>query len=202
MEGHFNYLALGDSYTIGEGVDPQDRWPVKLSEFITTYGLKVHTTKIIAKTGWTTAELIKGIFEDEINNRFDLVSLLIGVNNQYRGLDKEDFRIEFNELLDIGIGFAGGINTRMFVVSIPDWGVNPFARDKDRSSITREVDAFNRVAREESQKKGVLYIDITSISRLAANDSLYTANDGLHPSARMYAMWVDKISVQVLRLLP
>lgn len=186
-----NYLALGDSYTIGESVPEAERWPVQLVARLRQQGFNVAAPTIIARTGWTTAELTAGIAQANPQGPFDLVSLLIGVNNQYRGYDQEEYRQEFAALLEQAIGFAGGDAGRVFVLSIPDWGVTPFAAGRNVAQITAEIDAFNSINQAESARLGVAYVDITPISREAVNDGSLIANDGLHPSGKMYAEWVE-----------
>lgn len=197
----FRILALGDSYTIGEAVLPDDRWPVQLAERLKNAGLPVNDPEIIAQTGWTTGELAAGIKTAEPKGPFDLVTLLIGVNNQYRGRDPANFRSEFRELLYRAIGYAAGDPGRVIVVSIPDWGVTPFAADRDRQKIANDIDLYNSIKMEESGRAGIMYIDITSDSRAAADDTTLIAGDGLHPSASMYRMWVDRIYPAAYQIL-
>ena len=195
------YLALGDSYTIGEYVAEEERWPVLLTESLRKSGLSVGPVQIIAKTGWTTDELADAIDSSTVTPPYSLVSLLIGVNNQYRGREADSFRKEFRDLLDRAIKFAGNNPGRVFVVSIPDWGVSPFADGRDREKISLEIDEFNRVKEEEALKKGVLFINITDISRSSDEGIELFASDGLHPSAEQYKLWVERISQQVKKLL-
>jgi lysophospholipase L1-like esterase len=195
------YLALGDSYTIGESVPEEGRWSVQLAELLKESGLSVQPVEIIAKTGWTTDELAEAIDTSNVTPTYSLVSLLIGVNNQYRGRPVDNFRKEFRELLDTAIRFAGNDPARVFVVSIPDWGVSPFASGRDRDKIASEIDEYNRVKEEESLKKGILFINITDISRNTETGAELFASDGLHPSAEQYKLWVDRISPQVQDLL-
>ena len=197
----FTYLALGDSYTIGESVGYPDRWPIQLRSFLTSQQIDIAEPRIIAKTGWTTGELKTGISAADPDPQYDLVSLLIGVNNQYRGGTAEQFRPEFVDLLQKSIGFAGGNPTRVFVVSIPDWGLTPFAKNRDKAKIAREIDQFNAVCKQESEKAGVRYFDITGISRKAPQDPALIAIDGLHPSGKMYAEWVQLIGPEIIKLL-
>jgi lysophospholipase L1-like esterase len=192
-EGNFRFLALGDSYTIGESVDAKHRWPVLLAQKLRARGVAVGEVKIVATTGWTTDELAAEIDQEKPAGPFDLVSLLIGVNNQYRGRSAESFRPEFSALLQRAIQFAGGDTRRVFVVSIPDWGVMPFAKDRDQKRIAVEIDEFNSVCLQEAEKAGVLFIDITNISRAATTQPALVAEDGLHPSAVQYAEWAAKI---------
>ena len=192
------FLALGDSYTIGEAVLPAERWPVQLAAALRDRGIAIDDPLIIACTGWTTAELAEGIAAENPQGSFDLVSLLIGVNNQYRGLDIEVYRSELHGLLKLAIGFAGGRAERVLVLSIPDWSVTPFAEGRNRAQIAAQIDAFNLAMRSEAQRAGVGYIDITAISRLAAQDASLLAADGLHPSEKMYAAWVELVLPVVL----
>ncbi len=185
------YLALGDSYTIGEAVEEKDRWPVQLVDKLRADGVNISDARIIAKTGWTTDELMAGIEEADPGDRYMLVSLMIGVNNQYRGRDKGNFREELAGLVDTAINCAGGVTDNVIVLSIPDWGVTPFAAGRDREKIAAEIDSFNTVIVEECSEAGVKYYDVTGISRKASTDLSLVAVDGLHPSGRMYEMWVE-----------
>ena len=196
----FRYLALGDSYTIGESVSVDERWPNQLARFLGADGIHTQVT-IIARTGWTTSELWEGIQNENIQPPYDLVSLLIGVNNQYRGYDINAYRDQFNLLLNKSIEYAGGDANRVLVLSIPDWGVTPFAAGRDREHIAEEIDEFNLVNCELSEKAGVHYMDVTSVSREAVNDAMLIASDGLHPSGKMYAMWAEKVLPLVREIL-
>lgn len=181
-------LALGDSYTIGESVPASDRFPHQLA-----VALGAKEPLIVAKTGWTTDELDRAIDAAAPKGPFDLVTLLIGVNNQYRGRSADEYRTQFRGLLQRAIGFAGNRAARVVVVSIPDWGVTPFAAGRDRAKIAEEIDRFNAINREEAVCAGARYADITPVSRRAATDPALNAGDGLHPSGRMYKAWVDVI---------
>lgn len=188
------YLALGDSYTIGESVAEADRYPMQLIKRMNEAGYSISAPKIIAKTGWTTDELKAAILKEKIEDQtFDMVSLLIGVNNQYRGRDIEVYRKEFTELLTMAIKLARNNLKNVFVVSIPDWGMTPFGKKSPKPNISQNIDLFNTANKEECEKMGILYIDITPDSRLADKDLSLIADDGLHPSAKMYANWVDHI---------
>jgi lysophospholipase L1-like esterase len=183
---HARYLALGDSYTIGESVPANERFPVVLAK-----AMKLGEPQIIAKTGWTTDELNAAIDAADPKGPFDLVTLLIGVNNQYRGRDAEQYRGEFAGLLKRAIGFAGGDAKKVIVVSIPDWGVTPFAEGRDRPKIVAEIDHYNAINREETMRAGADYVDITPISR--QHDAELVAADGLHPSGKQYLQWMKAI---------
>ena len=183
------FLALGDSYTIGESVPVEGRWPMQLAAHLREAGMAVTEPQIIARTGWTTSELNAAIDEAAPKGPYDLVTLLIGVNNQYRKLSTDDYRREFAGLLKRAVGFAGGKAKSVVVVSIPDWGVTPFAEGRDRTQIAAQIDQFNSINREESGRAGVRYVDITPVSKEAATNSALTAADHLHPSAEMYRRW-------------
>lgn len=186
------FLALGDSYTIGESVDQSQRWPVQLSKLIEQRGRPVDLT-IIARTGWTTNELWQGIQQTPPQGSYDLVTLLIGVNDEYRGGDTAQYRQDFNFLLGKAIGYAGGKPDHVVVLSIPDWGVTPYAQNDPRppAQIASEIDAFNAVNRDETARAGARYVDVTPFSRTAPGDPTLIAEDGLHPSGKMYAGWVQ-----------
>ena len=201
VSANATYLALGDSYTIGESVEPSLRWPVQLVKALNEEGVDAEAPVIIARTGWTTDELQVGIAEAGMAETFDLVSLLIGVNNQYRGRDLEEYRAQFVDLLTTAVGFAGGKAANVLVLSIPDWGVMPFAEGRDRVQIGVEIDAFNRVNQEESLRAGARYVDVTEISREATEQPDLVAEDGLHPSGDMYARWAEASLPTALEIL-
>jgi len=194
------YLALGDSYTIGESVPENERWPNQLAGLLQADDLSTEVT-IIARTGWTTDELWMGIQAKQIAPPYNLVSLLIGVNNQYRGLDIDEYREEFIFLLNKAIEYAGEDAKRLIVLSIPDWGVTPFAKSRDSKKITTEINLFNSVNREETEKAGAYYVDVTPKSREAVTDGTLVAADGLHPSGKMYAEWAKLAYPEVLKIL-
>lgn len=188
------YLALGDSYTIGETVPAADRFPHQLAR-----ELGIGEPQIVAKTGWTTDELNAAIDAANPQGPFDLVTLLIGVNNQYRGRDAEQYRGEFVRLLQRAIGFAGGDAKKVIVVSIPDWGVTPFAEGRDRAAIAAALDRYNAINREEAMRAGARYVDITPVSR--RDDPSLVAEDKLHPSAKQYSEWVRLIVPEARQVL-
>lgn len=196
----FRYLALGDSYTIGESVEEAERFPNQLAAMLAVEDVTVDV-QIIARTGWTTDELWQGIQANTITPPYDMVSLLIGVNNQYRGRSSEEYREGFIFLLNKAIEYAGGDAKRVIVFSIPDWGVTPFAYGKDTTQIANEIDAFNKINLEESTKAGTHYVDVTPSSRLALNDKTLIAGDGLHPSGKMYAEWAKSALPIALSIL-
>ena len=202
---NLRFLALGDSYTIGEGVAENERWPNQLKDSLTQRGLQMEAPLIIARTGWTTGELKAGIVASDPEGPYDLVSLLIGVNNQYRGPARgftlDGYREEFAELLQMAIAFAGGDRERVLVVSIPDYGVTPFVSPENKDRVGKEIDQYNAVNLEESQKAGVRYADITPISRMAVSRPELIASDQLHPSGKMYSLWVEQIIPDIMPLL-
>jgi lysophospholipase L1-like esterase len=187
------YLALGDSYTIGEGVVESQRYPVQLGDSLKKYDILLDSIRIIARTGWTTDELSLAIDQATLTPPYDLVTLLIGVNNQYRGRTPENYRQEFTQLLVRTIAFAGNDPKRVIVLSIPDWGVTPFAQGRNRENIAREIDAFNAINQQETLNAGAFHVNVTHVSRDAATQSELLALDGLHPSGLMYALWVNDL---------
>lgn len=187
-----SFLALGDSYTIGEAVEEAGRWPVQLANMLRGAGRAITDPRIIARTGWTTDELSAAIAEARgidgaVDGPHTLVSLLIGVNDQYRGGTADAYRPRFAALLEQAIGFAGGKPSRVIVLSIPDWGVTPFADGRDRATIARAIDAYNAAAQVAATVAGARWVDVTRASREPRADWL--AADGLHPSAAQYAEW-------------
>ena len=188
-------LALGDSYTIGEGLPEAERWPEQFCAALRELDVEIAGPRIIARTGWTTDELAAAINDAEPLGEWDMVSLLVGVNNQYRGRDLENYRDEFSALLHRAIGFAGGRKDRVMVLSIPDWGVTPFGQGcgRDTLRISAEIDAFNAVNREIADANGVFWLDITGLTRELGARPDMLAGDGLHPSGAMYALWVERL---------
>lgn len=186
------YLALGDSYTIGESVSQSQSFPYQLANAFSKVEMHV-SPQIIAKTGWTTGDLLQAIARENPHQSYEFVTLLIGVNNQYRGYSKETYRKEFKELLQISIRSAGNRKEHVFVISIPDWGVTDYARENgfNEQTVSKEIDVFNVINKEETLAMGISYTDITAQSRLAKTDKSLIANDGLHPSEKMYAHWVN-----------
>ncbi len=183
------FLALGDSYTIGEKVNSASRWPVQLARALRAKQLDVADPDIIARTGWTTDELAAGIEAAAPAGPYELVSLLIGVNNQFRGRDAEKYRAEFKSLLAQAVEFAGGKPGRVVVLSIPDWGVTPFATLRDRAKIATEIDHFNAIGRAETLSANARWVDVTPASR--EEHAGWYGPDGLHPSAAQYARWTE-----------
>jgi lysophospholipase L1-like esterase len=187
----YTMLSLGDSYTIGERVDEADRFPNQAVLLLHNKGIYLEKPKIIAKTGWTTDELMNAIQHENIQGTYDFVTLLIGVNNQYRRRDLENYRKEFVELLELAIKFSGGKADHVIVLSIPDWGVTNFAEGSDRKKFAAEIDQFNAVDKEESEKHHVHFIDITGFTREHPD---WVADDGLHPDAKQYSLWAEELA--------
>jgi lysophospholipase L1-like esterase len=186
------FLALGDSYTIGEGVAPGERWPVQLAARLRGEGIDIADPRIIATTGWTTDELSVAVKTATLAPPYALVTLLVGVNNQYRGRGVDEYRAQFRALLRRAVELAGHHAAHVIVVSIPDWGVTPFAtrEGRDAAHVAREIDAFNAIASAEAGNAGAAWVDVTAISRRPeAHDEL--VDDGLHPSGAQYARWAD-----------
>lgn len=194
MNKPLTLLALGDSYTIGEAVEEQMRWPNQLKSILQHRGINLSFIQIIATTGWTTDELNKAIDDHSPKGPFDYVSLLIGVNNQYRGYSLDTYKLEFESLLKRAIDYADNDVKHVIVLSIPDWGVTPFAEGRDRAEIAKQIDDFNAANKDISLRYGVHYIDITPGSRLASSDSTLVATDGLHPSGKMYTAWAEQVA--------
>ncbi|MGE0772755.1 MAG: SGNH/GDSL hydrolase family protein [Cyclobacteriaceae bacterium] len=193
MSQPLRYLALGDSYTIGESVSEQESWPMILADTLRLRGIDVEKPTIIATTGWRTDNLNNGINIARLKEDYDLVSLLIGVNNQYQGRAATDYAPAFEDLLKRAIALAKGKKENVFVVSIPDYGFTPFGEAK-RAQITAAIDEFNRVNREITERHGITYVNITDISREGLNDPSLVAADGLHPSGKQYQLWVKRIA--------
>lgn len=188
--GVFSYLALGDSYTIGERVPEAQRYPNQLADSLKLRGIDLTPVDIVARTGWTTDELNDGINDrSDLQGSYDLVSLLIGVNNQFRGWPIDEYDTEFRGLLDRAIAFAGGEKNRVFVISIPDYAFTPYGRGQ--TEISEGIDDFNAVNKMITEEYGISYYNITPISREGLDKPELVAADGLHPSGAQYARWVS-----------
>lgn len=197
----YTYLALGDSYTIGEQVSSDENFPHQTVALLKKQGIAVSKPVIIATTGWTTDELAASIREHNITDAFSFVTLLIGVNNQYRGRDVENYKEEYTQLLDIAIRYASGHTQNVFVLSIPDWGVTPFAEGKDRAQIGKDIDAYNAAKKEITLAHKCHYIDITDSTRKNGTTAEYLAEDGLHPSGKEYKIWAERLAPEVAKVL-
>lgn len=191
---NYTYLALGDSYTVGESLPLLENFPYQAVQLLRNRNLDFHAPEIIAKTGWTTNELLLHLDKIKLRPSYDFVSLLIGVNNQYRGQKIEIYKEEFNLLLDKAISWAGNNSTHVIVLSIPDWSVTPYATGRDTGTIAKEIDAFNEINARFARIKHVHYIDITPGTREAANDERLLATDKLHPSALEYKRWATALA--------
>jgi lysophospholipase L1-like esterase len=192
------FLALGDSYTIGEGVADSERWPAQLVAVLHRDGVVLDAPEIVARTGWTSDELDDAMDRHAFHPPYALVTLLIGVNNQYRGRDVSNYREEFRDLLQRAIGFSGNRPQHVIVVSIPDWGRTRFGRDsgRDLHQVAAEIDAYNAANKEIAAELNVRYADVTPVSRDGGDRIDMLVGDGLHPSAVMYRRWLDAILPQ------
>jgi lysophospholipase L1-like esterase len=195
------YLALGDSYTVGRLLPAESSYPYQLADRLRSKKFNISTPVVIAKNGWRTDELITGIANSGITSKFDFVTLLIGVNNQFQNRDTAVYRTEFASLLKAAIAFVKDNKRRVFVLSIPDWGATPFANGRNLENIAIQIDVFNNINKDESRKAGVNYIDITSLSRDYADDPSVVTTDKLHPSKKMYGFWVDHLLSRVIKSL-
>ena len=192
IRGKVKFLALGDSYTIGESVPQSERWPVQLIDALRKLQVECFDAKIIATTGWRTDQLKSAVKAANLTKDYTLVSLLIGVNNQYQGMSANSYTPEFQELLKMAIELAGNDKSKVFVVSIPDYGYTPFGKS-NQPAISKGIDEFNDANRSIAQILGVHYFNITDISRKGLAEPDLVAGDGLHPSGKMYSQWVDLI---------
>lgn len=195
-----SYLALGDSYTIGESVDKEHQWPGQLQDSLRSMGVAVEEPLIIAKTGWRTDEMLRAAKEKVGDQQFDIVSLLIGVNNEYQGMSPKSFESEFEECLQYAIERCKDGEKGVFVLSIPDYGFTPFGTEK-KQQITKRLKAYNKICRQTCKEYGVLFINITDISRRVPEDSTLVATDKLHPSGRQYGLWVSRSAQKVYELI-
>lgn len=189
----YSYLALGDSYTIGEGVSLTKSFPYQVVQLLRKKEFNFNAPEIIAKTGWTTDELLDAINASTLLSKYDFVSLLIGVNNQYRGRDAIEYKEQFEEILKKAIELANGKKEHVVIISIPDYSVTPYAASMDVEKIFKEIEVLNAINKALSIQYKVQYVDITMSSRTAKNDSSLLAEDGLHPSEKQYAKWAEKI---------
>jgi lysophospholipase L1-like esterase len=193
------YLAIGDSYTIGESVPASKNFPNQTAALLKKAAKQIEPPTIIAKTGWTTDELQEQLSRTRLAVPFDFVTLLIGVNNQYRGRSADEYAKQFEELLQQAIGYAGGKTNHVIVLSIPDWGVTPFAEGRDCKQIAKEIDLYNSINERISKQYKVHYINITPFTREAPTDKALVAKDGLHPSGKDYVRWAEKVKEIILK---
>ena len=198
---NYSYLALGDSYTIGEQVLFAENFPNQTVQQLRKSGFGFYAAEIIAKTGWTTDELSNAIDGTTFLKKYDIVSLLIGVNNQYRGRSATEFKIEFEQLLQKAIQFADNKPNRVFVLSIPDWGVTPFAEGRNRKQVADEIDACNSVCENSAAAFKTHFINIAVSQRADGNKMEFLAPDGLHPSCKEYKKWSDKLAAEIVKSL-
>lgn len=190
----FNWLALGDSYTIGEGVPLHLSYPYQSLQGLRSKGLQLHAPEVIAQTGWTTSELAEHLIHHQLEEHYDVVTVLIGVNNQYREFSIDDYAIDMEFLLHKALHYARHITNRVVVISIPDWGVTPFANGKNITKIATEIDAYNAVTQGICKKNNVHFIDITTTQRQHGHLPQMLTADDLHPSAKEYALWANELT--------
>jgi lysophospholipase L1-like esterase len=198
---HFSYLALGDSYTVGEGVPIFDSFPYQLVQLLRKKGFHFNAPEIVAKTGWASSELAERILHTTFSEKYDFVTLLIGVNNQYRKQPLKDFESDFDFLLKKAIHFADEQPSKVIVLSIPDWSVTPYAEGADIMKVAREIDEFNAAKKAIAEKYQVRYINITEDTRKMCDDLSLVASDGLHPSGKEYALWAEEITARIESLI-
>jgi lysophospholipase L1-like esterase len=202
LSNALNYLALGDSYTIGEGVQANERFPYYTASLLKKRGIPINDPEYIATTGWTTSNLISAIDNKGVTGPFDIVTLLIGVNDQYQHLDTAGYRLRFSQLLNKAIQLSGNRRERVFVLSIPDYSATPFVGSADKQQISKEIDDFNFINKQVTQQHAVAYIDITPLSRQVINDPTLLANDGLHYSGKEHLKWAELLDIYIKKVIP
>jgi len=201
MSQHYNsLLCLGDSYTIGESVPLHDSFPYQTIQLLRKKGLHFYAPEIVAKTGWTSFELAEHLLHHQYNEQYDYVTLLIGVNNQYRGLSVEDFKTDFEFLLKKAIHFVNNNTAHVIVLSIPDWGLTPFAANRDTAGISKAIDGFNAVCENFAKQYQTKFINITEDTRKAKQDVGLIAKDDLHYSAKAMAVWAEKVAGNIVEM--
>ncbi len=194
MDHDKTYLALGDSYTVGQSVTDSERFPIQVASLLSQQDIEIREPELLAKTGWTTGNLLEALNLNPPKKTYSFVTLLIGVNNQYQGRSLNEYKTEFTELLIRAISYAGNNRRHVFVISIPDYSVTPFARDFDTATIAGEIDAYNAANKAITLNEGIAYINVTPISREAKNDPALIATDGLHPSGIQYKKWSELLA--------
>ena len=200
-EKQLTWLALGDSYTIGEAVQEHERFAAQAIAMLKADGFVFSEPRYIATTGWTTQDLLNAIHQQTLSARYDIVSLLIGVNDQYQHLDSAGYRERFTECLEAAIRFAGNNVDHVFVLSIPDYSVTPFAADRDTAQIAKEIDEFNAINKAITLSYDISYVEITALSREAKEDTSLIASDGLHPSEKEYARWATLLATEIKKVM-
>ena len=198
---NYTYMALGDSYTIGQSVSPTDRFPAQTAQLLIGESLRATTLQYIATTGWTTSSLLSAIASQNPTPNYDIVTLLIGVNDQYQGVDTATYRTRFVQCLQKAVQLSANRIARVFVLSIPDYSATPFVPASDKARVSREIDWFNAINKQVTLQNNIAYIDITPSTRLAATDPTLTANDGLHPSGKQYAVWAQMLAPLIKKSL-
>jgi len=196
-----HYLALGDSYTIGASVEREVNFPNQTFQLLKSAGFKTGSLQIIAKNGWTAEDLISAVATTNKRSNYQVVTLLIGVNNQYQGRPSKEFEPSFLSLLKSAIALTGNRPKRVFVISIPDWGITPFASGRDRKEVANEIDAYNLVCEKNAKAQGANFINITDAYRLDGAKPDYLSSDGLHPSKLEYTKWAIKLTQQIVNVL-
>lgn len=197
MNGQKKYIALGDSYTIGQDVATDQRFPAQTVAILRQLNISVNDPQYIANTGWTTENLNSSLNQQDPQGPYDVVTLLIGVNDQYQRMDTGGYRTRFTQLLLKSLQLAGNDHKHVFILSIPDYSVTPFVHQSDKARVRREIDLFNLVNKDVAQKNNVNYLDITPSSREAENDRSLIANDGLHPSGKEYKKWAEMLAPMI-----
>jgi lysophospholipase L1-like esterase len=200
-EARLHYLALGDSYTIGESVAASERFPHLTAERLRAQNIPMTEPEYIATTGWTTQNLLTAINEANGLKTYDVVTLLIGVNDQYQGLDTAGYRERFSQLLEKAVKLAGNRPGRVFVLSIPDYSATPFVAEKDKSRVQAEIDAFNAINKEITLARNIAYVDITPVTRQAVSEASLLAGDGLHYSAKAHQQWAALLAPLIQQAL-
>ncbi|PHX73773.1 MAG: lysophospholipase [Chitinophagaceae bacterium] len=196
---NLSFLALGDSYTIGEGVNIQDSFPYQTADILRNKNIHLNPPIIVAKTGWTTGELYNAVVSNKLTDKYDIITILIGVNNQYRGNAIQEFSNDYEMLLQKAISLAGNKVRHVFALSIPDWSVTPFAEGREKKKIANEINAFNDMAESISRLFQVAFIDITTEYKARSSDPSFIAQDKLHPSGKEYKAWSEKIATEIVK---